>query len=446
MEGFLILFTYSLQTALEKKKKILSKTLLLKIIERAVHSKPRLFPYVISQVYPHGLVSQEVLEKSLNNLIKKRFVSVEKVPFFYKRKLYNFKKVSVSDKNLVETFCEQNDIDILDYIAEVEKFIDREGCDLRALKRKTIIPFIKVLTNPTCFMASSTRWEKRIVEPGLGIWGVLKRFRGFNYFSERPERALGIFISIIKGLYPYQMLINKVQEISCESPVFIGKTCLLKGRFKNVPEFVEEMEAYRATLSSLCFYEDPFYEIDVYIDKNGIEIPLSNFPRYDVAIVGVYDRISTRVVVKALRIVKLDELPDYVFDKCFRKSVFISYSSADKYILEDIVPKLESAGFMVIIAEREPPKVLPQTLPEKIKRLIEKSDYLVALITVNGLKSHLVHEEVGYALGIKKSVIPLVEKGISHDELALLQGSEYIPLNHENIDEAVNKIISWTAR
>jgi len=63
---------------------------------------------------------------------------------------------------------------------------------------------------------------------------------------------------------------------------------------------------------------------------------------------------------------------------------------------------------------------------KKITRLIDNADVCVALLTENGVGSAYVNQEIGYMIKSKKTLIPLVSKGIPSQKLGFLQGAEYI--------------------
>lgn len=76
------------------------------------------------------------------------------------------------------------------------------------------------------------------------------------------------------------------------------------------------------------------------------------------------------------------------------------------------------------LAEHDPQ---PGTLlADKVKHNIKRCDAFVVLLTDSTTSSSYVHQEIGYALAEDKLVIPLVQPGIGEDQLAMLQGVEYI--------------------
>ena len=101
-------------------------------------------------------------------------------------------------------------------------------------------------------------------------------------------------------------------------------------------------------------------------------------------------------------------------------SIFFSHSNSDRQWCEWLAADAEKVEITVYLAEHdEQPGGL---LADKVKRNISKCNALVVLLTDNSVASSYVHQEVGYALGKKKLVIPLVQPGTSPAQLAMLQG------------------------
>jgi hypothetical protein len=124
--------------------------------------------------------------------------------------------------------------------------------------------------------------------------------------------------------------------------------------------------------------------------------------------------------------------------------VFMSHSNKDSGFVKYIASQLQPFGYEPIIAQCVRPESFPQYLPAKIKKLIRQSDCVVAFITKNGVTSNWVHQEIGYALD-KKPLIPIVEDGIPSEDLGFLQGSEYISLYWDKIEQSIAKLVSWIA-
>jgi nucleoside 2-deoxyribosyltransferase len=79
-------------------------------------------------------------------------------------------------------------------------------------------------------------------------------------------------------------------------------------------------------------------------------------------------------------------------------------------------------------------------LADKLTQAIGACDAVIVLITANAIPSQFVNQEIGVALGKQIPIIPLVEVGMPHERLAMLQGLEYIPSEPEHLHEAITAI------
>jgi hypothetical protein len=57
--------------------------------------------------------------------------------------------------------------------------------------------------------------------------------------------------------------------------------------------------------------------------------------------------------------------------------------------------------------------------------------------------SPYVHQEVGYAKALKKVVVPLVQPGVSQENLAMLQGIEYIQFDFQNPQPGLATLLEY---
>ena len=77
--------------------------------------------------------------------------------------------------------------------------------------------------------------------------------------------------------------------------------------------------------------------------------------------------------------------------------VFISYAHTDTSLARKVTNALEKTGLDVWSAERE---ILPgDNWAKKIAEALEESDAMVVLLTQDALRSKVVQQEIGYALG-----------------------------------------------
>lgn len=115
--------------------------------------------------------------------------------------------------------------------------------------------------------------------------------------------------------------------------------------------------------------------------------------------------------------------------------VFISHSitPADQAIVYGIAQHLAERQIEPYIAERD--WQFGKSLAVKVEQAIEGCDCVLALLTIGGSKSAYVNQEIGYALGKGKLVVPIVEKGV--DVRGLQAGVEYVELQRGNTTQCV---------
>lgn len=117
---------------------------------------------------------------------------------------------------------------------------------------------------------------------------------------------------------------------------------------------------------------------------------------------------------------------------------FISYSSQDSAYIHRLDKSLDTVGANPYVAEWW--LEAGQPLAEKIRRNIEDSTCLVAMLSDEANGSAWVHEEIGYAIAKGIPVIPVIEVGVK--VRGFLEGLEYIPYDKDDFDETVYKILT----
>jgi len=121
--------------------------------------------------------------------------------------------------------------------------------------------------------------------------------------------------------------------------------------------------------------------------------------------------------------------------------VFISHSTRDQGLVISLSNLLSKFGVEVFVAEWY---LAPgERLDKKVFDQIAKSDCVVVLLTRDGIRSNWVQQEIGYSLQGNKPVIPMVEKGIDPNNLAALQGREYIEYDPYQYQEALIKLSAY---
>ena len=111
-------------------------------------------------------------------------------------------------------------------------------------------------------------------------------------------------------------------------------------------------------------------------------------------------------------------------------SIFFSHGSTDYPFGELFKNQLEQMDSRVYLYEHD--QQPGQDVVSKIQKRIEDSDITFVLLTKQSQSSSWVHQEIGYAEGINKPVIPFVESGTDPNTLAMLAGKEYIPFDSNN--------------
>ena len=116
-------------------------------------------------------------------------------------------------------------------------------------------------------------------------------------------------------------------------------------------------------------------------------------------------------------------------------NVFISHSTEDASIVYELKKWLRLSGVNAVMAEDI---LIPGApLPDKIARLIDESDCVLALLTRDGTRSAWVNAEIGYAWGRGKMIVPVVEEGA--EIKGPLEGREYMAFRRDNPHDAVNR-------
>jgi hypothetical protein len=110
--------------------------------------------------------------------------------------------------------------------------------------------------------------------------------------------------------------------------------------------------------------------------------------------------------------------------------LFISHSNKDREWVELVRKRIEASGFRAYLAEYDIAGIGHELTP-KIHEAVKASVAVVVVLTENAANSPIVREEIGFALGQSKLVIPLVTPAVAQNPAALgmLNGREYIPFD-----------------
>ena len=122
-------------------------------------------------------------------------------------------------------------------------------------------------------------------------------------------------------------------------------------------------------------------------------------------------------------------------------TIFLSHSSRDSSWVNWITENASKIGVVVYCYEHDPQP--GKIVAEKVKASIVGCDALVVLLTVNRRFSAYVQQEIGFAERAGKLIIPLVQPGVGHESLAMLEGREYIPFDYQNPQQALLKLLPY---
>lgn len=113
--------------------------------------------------------------------------------------------------------------------------------------------------------------------------------------------------------------------------------------------------------------------------------------------------------------------------------IFLSHNTRDREWCEWLKASAGEMGISAYLAEHD---LQPgKNLAAKVTAAIDRSQAVVVLLSDNSISAPYVNQEIGYALRAEKLIIPLVAPTIRAEQLAMLQGVEYIPFDFANPHE-----------
>jgi hypothetical protein len=124
--------------------------------------------------------------------------------------------------------------------------------------------------------------------------------------------------------------------------------------------------------------------------------------------------------------------------------LFISHSGKDREWVDLVRKRIEASGFDAYLAEYDIAGIGHELMP-KIHDAITASAAIVVMLTENAAGSPIVREEIGFSLGQRKLVVPLVTPAVAQNPAALgmLNGREYIPFDIDEPQEGLIKLTDW---
>jgi hypothetical protein len=125
-------------------------------------------------------------------------------------------------------------------------------------------------------------------------------------------------------------------------------------------------------------------------------------------------------------------------------NVFVSHSmrQEDLGIVYETARDASLRGIGCYIAERD--WQFGHSLPAKIEANIRACDCFVAFLTLGGSQSEWVNQEIGYAVGLGKPRILVVELGLQVKGFEI--GKEYIVLDRWNPLEAIATLNTYLSQ
>ena len=124
--------------------------------------------------------------------------------------------------------------------------------------------------------------------------------------------------------------------------------------------------------------------------------------------------------------------------------IFLSHSAQDKAELDKIIETTKRLGFHLYLYEHD---LQPgASVADKVKKEISESSLFVVLLTKKSQYSAYVQQEIGFAEGANKPIVPLVENGVKERNLAMLVGREYVEFDSSNPEKGVAKLRNYLTR
>jgi TIR domain len=123
-----------------------------------------------------------------------------------------------------------------------------------------------------------------------------------------------------------------------------------------------------------------------------------------------------------------------------RITFFLSHSMKDQAVVELVRQQIVGLGVDLYLAEHDPQPGRP--LADKVIERIHRSDAMVVLPTEAAAGAPFVQQEIGVARGRGIPIIPIVQKGIDGNMLAMLAGVERIEVDFADLTHALATVTS----
>jgi len=181
--------------------------------------------------------------------------------------------------------------------------------------------------------------------------------------------------------------------------------------------------------------------LEVYLQDTLRAKTETNLPVFDKKIQEIYRIIN----LDALKYRKNDLFNEYYelppkSSEGKKLKVFFSYATEDKVLAGKIAKALSERGIDVFLAHED--IEVSEEWREKILTHLKNSDVLIALLTPNYRESVWANQELGYALGKGRKIIPLFVEEVDIRDFGFAETFQGIKVNEENLEDCINKIIS----
>lgn len=123
--------------------------------------------------------------------------------------------------------------------------------------------------------------------------------------------------------------------------------------------------------------------------------------------------------------------------------VFLSHASLDRELVNRVASAVRGAGVELFLVEDESRAGVD--VHQRIQSALRKCDVVVALLTVNGMQSSYVQQEIGFAKSAGKLIVPIVTEDARHGDLAMLSGIEYILIDPTAPGVALENLFARTS-
>ena len=119
--------------------------------------------------------------------------------------------------------------------------------------------------------------------------------------------------------------------------------------------------------------------------------------------------------------------------------IFISHSIEDMELVHYFKSMLSQKGLETYVAVSEPEP--GRKITDKITNHIKSSSHVLLLLTKKAAESSWVQNEIGIAVSMKKTIIPIIEAGVKIP--SIIKDIEYVTFDSENPNECIIKISEY---